>query len=259
MTNPATAPKYPTREQWLMAAYALLKPRFDELAEIVNTAAEATGKTLPGIAVYSMPDTVHISVGFGYGAKRENGIILGQTWIRERSEDKINHMFISPEIKHASTVLGVMIHEMLHVLFDGEHGHDRVFAAFGEALGLEGKPTEMLPGAAFEMELMLMAEDTLGAYPHSALDVARTAAIVPAGDRETVPTGAGGWGYVGPAPQRARQIKAWCPGGELGGCGYTMRVARSWIVVARPVCPNPGCSRHLADMVTAIDADPING
>jgi len=196
MSNPTSTPRYATREEWLNAAYTLLRPKFDELAELVNTAAEAAGKTLPGIAVYTMPERVHISVGFGYGAKRENDVILGQTWIRERSADKINHMFISPEIQHASTVLGVKIHEMLHVLFDGEHGHDRVFAAFGAMLGLEGKPTEMLPGPAFEMELMLMAEQELGPYPHSALNVERSKAIVPAG--QPVPVG-GGWaerGYV---------------------------------------------------------------
>jgi hypothetical protein len=54
-------------------------------------------------------------------------------------------------------------------------------------------------------------------------------------------------------------VKCWCPGGEAKGCGYTTRTARSWIVVARPVCPNPACVRHLMDMVTAIDADPVNG
>jgi hypothetical protein len=202
-----------------------------------------------------MPEQIHISVGFGFGAKRENGVIVGQSWRSDRSADKVNHMFISPEIAHASTVLGIMIHEMLHVLFDCDHGHDRVFAAFGAVLGLEGKPTEMLPGPAFEMELMLMAETALGAYPHSALDVERKAALVPT-DGVPVPAG-GGWierGYVGPAPQRARMIKCWCV-----KCGYTTRTARSWIVVARPVCPNPACEAHLSDMVTAIDADPING
>lgn len=258
MSNPTSAPKYDTREAWLNAAYALLRPKFDELAELVNVAAEATGKTLPGIAVYTMPERVHISVGFGYGAKRENEIIVGQTWIRERSADKVNHVFVSPEIEHASTVLGIMIHEMLHVLFDGEHGHDRVFAAFGQALGLTGKPTEMLPGPAFEMELMLMAEAQLGAYPHSALHVERKPAVVPV-PGELVPAG-GGFiqrGYVGPAPQAARQIKCWCPAPD--GCGYVTRTARSWIAVARPVCPNPACARHLHDMVTAIDSDPTFG
>ena len=263
MSNPTSAPKYATREEWLMAAYKILRPRFDELAELVNTAMVESGKTLPGIATYTMPETIHISVGFGYGAKRENEVIVGQTWRAERSADKVNHMFISPEIGHASTVLGIMIHEMLHVLFDCDHGHDRVFAAFGQVLGLEGKPTEMLPGPAFEMELMLMAEQELGAYPHSALDVQRSKALAPV-DGVPVPVG-GGWverGYVGPAPQRARMIKAWCPGavdGQPAGCGYTVRVARSWIELARPVCPNPTCGRHLHDMVTAIDADPLNG
>jgi hypothetical protein len=211
MTNPTSAPKYATREEWLMAAYQILRPRFDELAELINTAAAETGKTIPGIALYTMPEQIHISVGFGFGAKRENGVIVGQSW--------------------------------------------RVFAAFGAVLGLEGKPTEMLPGPAFEMELMLMAETALGAYPHSALDVERKAALVPT-DGVPVPAG-GGWierGYVGPAPQRARMIKCWCV-----KCGYTTRTARSWIVVARPVCPNPACEAHLSDMVTAIDADPING
>jgi hypothetical protein len=256
MSNPTSAPRYATREEWLSAAYQILRPRFDELAELINTAAAETGKTIPGIALYTMPERIHISVGFGYGAKRENSVILGQSWRSDRSEDKINHMFISPEIAHASTVLGVMIHEMLHVLFDCDHGHDRIFAAFGQMLGLEGKPTEMLPGPSFEMELMLMAEAQLGAYPHVALNVERSTALVPV-DGVPVPTGAGGWGYVGPSPQRARMIKAWCPGPD--GCGYTMRVARSWIVVARPVCPNPGCARHLHDMVTTIDSDPVNG
>lgn len=259
MSNPTSAPKYATREEWLMAAYQLLRPRFDELAELINKAAEETGKTIPGIALYVMPERIHISVGFGYGAKRENEVIIGQSWRSDRSADKINHMFVSPEIEHASTVLGIMIHEMLHVLFDCDHGHDRVFAAFGTMLGLAGKPTEMLPGPAFEMELMQLAQIELGAYPHVALDVERRPAVVPA-PGELVPAG-GGWierGYVGPAPQHARMIKCWCPGSE-GGCGYTTRTARSWIVVARPVCPNPACPRHLADMVTAIDADPING
>lgn len=260
MSNPTAAPKFDTREAWLTAAYTLLRPKFDELAELINSAAEETGKTIPGIALYVMPEQIHISVGFGYGAKRENSVILGQSWRSDRSADKVNHMFISPEIQHASTVLGVMIHEMLHVLFDCEHGHDRVFAAFGTMLGLEGKPTEMLPGPAFEMELMFMAERELGAYPHSALNVERSKAVVPVGDPQLIPAGggAGEWGYVGPAPQHARMIKCWCPGNS-GGCGYTTRTARSWIVVARPVCPNPACSRHLHDMVTAIDADPING
>lgn len=259
MSNPTTAPRYDTREAWLMAAYALLRPKFDELAGLINASLDETGKTLPHFSVYAMPEKIHISVGFGYGAKRENEVIVGQSWRTDRSADKVNHMFISPEIAHASTVLGIMIHEMLHVLFDCDHGHDRVFAAFGQILGLEGKPTEMLPGPAFEMELMLMAEQELGAYPHSALDVERRTAIVSADPKVPVP--AGGWierGYVGPAPQHARMIKCWCPGNS-GGCGYTTRTARSWITVARPVCPNRACDRHLMDMVTAIDADPING
>jgi hypothetical protein len=256
MTNPSTAPKFETREQWLMAAFAFLRPKFDEICEMLNAAAALTGETIPGVALYSMPAQIHMSVGFGYGAKRENEIILGQSWKAERSEDHINHVFISPEIGHASTVLGVLIHELIHVMLDCTHGHDRLFAALGEALGLEGKPTEMLPGPVFEMELMLLAEQHLGAYPHSKLDVQRSKALVPTGDRTPVPAGGDPFdrGYVGPAPQRARQIKCWCP-----ECGYTGRHARSWIVVARPVCPNAACGRHLHDMVTAIDADPING
>jgi hypothetical protein len=234
MTNPTNAPKFETREQWLVAAYRYLRPQFDQLVELIGM-AKATDPKFADLPDYRMPEDVHISVGFGYGAKRENEVILGQTWRSDRSSDKVNHVFISPEIEHASTVLGVMIHEMLHILFDCDHGHDRVFAAFGQMLGLEGKPTEMLPGPAYEMELMLLAEQHLGAYPHAKLDVQRTKAIVPA---DGTPVPSGGWGYVGPAPQTNRHMGAFCP-----ECGYLVRSARKWLAIAVPACPNPQCAR----------------
>jgi hypothetical protein len=243
MSNPTSAPRHATREQWLMAAYALLRPRFDELAELVKIAKSADPK-FADLPDFTMPETVHISVGFGFGATRENEVILGQSWRKDRSADKVNHVFISPEIGHASTVLGVMIHEMLHVLFDcAKPHHGPMFAAFGQILGLEGKPTEMLPGPSFEMELMLLAESELGAYPHSALDVQRTKVIAKVDPLVPVPAGGQDWGYVGPAPQVNRQVRAFCP-----GCGYTLRASRKWLEVATPVCPNPACPNHLGDM-----------
>ena len=40
-------------------------------------------------------------------------------------------------------------------------------------------------------------------------------------------------------------------------CGYTVRMARSWIAVALPSCPNPDCGAYGAPMACADPADAI--
>lgn len=93
-----------TREAWLHRAVETFRPRF-----------EAIGMPLP--------DRVHVSVGFGYGARRENAVILGQCWARRASADGVNHIFVSPQQDDPPAMLVTLLHELIHAADDCAHGH----------------------------------------------------------------------------------------------------------------------------------------
>lgn len=197
-----------TRESWLHAAIEALRPRFVEVG-------------LP------LPAKIHISVGFGFGSKAESKNILGQTWATFASEDSVNHVFISPEVNDTARVLGILIHELIHVADDNQHGHKGTFAEAATRLGLEGPMTSTEPSVELAFELIALAA-TLGDYPHGAL-----AAATRMRARQPVPVPAGG-GRIssGPAPQGTRMLKVWCPVD-----GYTVRTTHKWLDMGFPTCP----------------------
>lgn len=209
MTSAQNAGLRTTRESWLEDAVETLRPRFAEIG-------------------YPLPERVHVSVGFGYGSKRENGVILGQTWAKRASEDEINHVFISPEVNDTALVLGILIHELIHVALDCEDGHRARFAEAATRLGLEGKMTEALPGDMLSFELIAMAA-ALGDYPHGALQASKVLAP------ERTPVGPDGNPlprvHSGPATQRNRYHKVSCLQD-----GYTVRMVRRWIDAGLPRC-----------------------
>lgn len=206
-----------TRESWLESAVEILRPRFST-------------------AGMPLPEKIHVSVGFGYGSRKENATILGQCWARVASVDHVNHVFISPELSVESAVLGVLLHELIHAADDCENGHKGAFAETAVKLGLEGKMTETLPSLELEAELITMAA-VLGEYPHGALDPTFSVIKVPVGpDGEPVKV------HSGPGKQANRSITCKCP-----ECGYAVRTTRVWLEMGSPICPV-----HMASM------DPIN-
>lgn len=208
-----------TRELWLENAVDQLRPRFLEIG-------------------FPLPERVHVSVGFGYGSRRENARILGQTFSTMASKDGVNHVFISPEIDDTTAVLGIVMHELVHVALDCEDGHRGRFAEAATRLGLEGKMTEALPGDLLVFELVTMAA-ALGDYPHGAIDmdVVHAPQRTPVGpDGQPVPRV-----HSGPAAQRNRYLKVVCTQD-----GYTVRMVRRWLDAGAPRCGICGGEMGLA-------------
>lgn len=195
------------REAWLHNAIDALRPRFIEIG-------------MP------LPDKLHVSVGFGYGAKRESAVVLGQCWARRASEDGVNHIFLSPELDDTARVLDVLLHELIHAADDNQSGHKGAFAEAATRLGLEGKMTATVASVTLAAELMCMA-DALGAYPHGKLNATVARVKAPVGpDGKQVPA------HSGPGKQTTRMLKVVCPAD-----GYTVRTTAKWLAVGMPSCP----------------------
>lgn len=201
-----------TREAWLHQAIEVFRPRF-----------EAVG--LP------LPERIHVSVGFGFGAKAESKIILGQTWARCTSEDGVNHVFISPREGDPAAMLVTLLHELVHVADDCASGHKGKFAEVATRLGFEGPMTQTPPSVELSAELITMAE-ALGPFPHAALNPSHVPVPVPVPAGGTpgpaVPT------HSGPGKQGTRMIKLTA----AGCCGYTVRTTQKWLDEGYPSCPH---------------------
>jgi len=217
MTKKETMPiKFATREEWLAAAINAVRPIFADVE-------------------WDLPDTIRVSVGFGYNGAAENKHILAQCWAKCTSDDDTNAVFVSPILGDAVDVLSAVMHELAHAADDCKSGHRGDFKTIGEAIGLEGKPTQMLPGVALSATLITIVE-TLGAYPHAVLDPMAVRSEVPVGsDGEPIPAGARV--RTGPATQTNRHHKATCMNSECVAIGYLVRTSQHWLSIATPICP----------------------
>lgn len=201
-----------TREAWLHQAVETFRPRF-----------EAIGMPLP--------DRVHVSVGFGYGARRENAVILGQCWARRASADGVNHIFVSPQQDNPPAMLVTLLHELIHAADGGAHGHKGPFAQAAAAVGFQPPMTITPTAAALAGEMTALAE-ALGPLPHAKLTPVTIAAPPP------TPTPTAGGGTVpihsGPGTQGTRLVKLTA----AGCCGYTVRTTAKWLAQGNPLCPH---------------------
>lgn len=179
-----------TREGWLRAAIAELTPVFAEI-----------GMDVPA---------VQISVGFPGGGSRRSRI--GECWPTSAAKDGLSHLYVSPVLEDRVDVLATLAHELIHAADNCASGHRGAFRKYATAVGLKGKMTATVPGAALRETLERIAT-TLGAYPHGAV---RT-------------PGAKGKG---------RMMKM-----ECGECGFITYTSRKWLEQYDGfVCP---CGGHV--------------
>lgn len=163
--------EFATREAWLMTAIENLRPMFAEIDR-------------------ELPESIRVSTGW---TKRARTGSVGWTWISDVAEDKVSNVFISPEIADSVTVLRILLHELIHVQDDCQHGHTGEFKVMWKALGFTGKATQCTAGEELQDTLEALVV-LLGDYPHAKMNV-----------------GEGGPGKSsGPAKQTARQIKFTC-------------------------------------------------
>lgn len=193
--------KFPTREAWLEAAVVAVTPLF-----------KGAGLEVPPL---------HVSTGFpSRGATSRKKLTIGQCWDKKQSSDNIAHVFISPLLSEpvgTQGVLPTLVHEIIHASLGCKCGHGAPFKKAMKGVLLEGKATSTVASADLIVRLDAIVADTLGDYPHGALNLD--------GEKDK-------------KPQSTRMIKCEC-GAE--DCGYTVRTTRKWLKEAgAPFCPRSG-------------------
>ena len=139
-----------TREEWLNAALAALRPWFQECAQV------------------QIPSDTRVSVGFpGGGSARKR---IGECWARRMSKDNVNEIFINPTLSDPVQMLDVLVHEAVHAVDDCVSGHKGEFKRIAKDVGLEGKMTATKAGEALKQELERIIA-TLPPLTHGALDL----------------------------------------------------------------------------------------
>lgn len=186
---------YETREEWL-----------NEAADRLNNLIEPTTGLKP---------SANVLVSTGWPRRDRGGKVIGQCWNRESGTGK-HHIFISPTLPSAQTVLPTLLHELIHAADDCKSQHKGAFRKAWKALGFEGKPTESTPGKELKAQLREIAAE-LGPYPHSRLSPAMVE-----------------------KKQSTRMLKV-----ECGRCGCVLRMTRKWMEEAGlPTC---GCGSPMEE------------
>ena len=177
-----------TRETYLQSAIKCFAPLF-----------VAQGFPLP---------PVRASVGIPTGRKGGKLKYLGECWSNLASADNTTEIFICPSQSDAVDVLAILLHELIHAAVGLKCGHKGAFKRVALSLGLTGKMTATVPGLALIKDLKDLA-DTLGEYPHAALDTALS----------------------GRKKQNTRMIKLTCD-----DCGWSCRTAQKNVDAGLPTC-----------------------
>jgi hypothetical protein len=159
---------------------------------------------------YTLPDRIRVTCGFPSSKARSLNRAIGECWSDKASSDAHFEILISPVVAEPYEVAGILIHELCHAATDGD-GHKGRFPYLIRKLHLEGKPTSTVIGSLFKENFGELIE-SLGVYPHAALNVAATRKV-----------------------QSTRMLKASCK-----VCGYTVRLTAKWAAVGLPLCPEHG-------------------
>lgn len=177
-----------TREQWLQRAVRDFRPYFS-----------AHSATLPD---------VQVSCGFpSTGGTRQRKRAIGECHDASRAADSKPHILVTPTLSAPLDVLAVLMHECVHAAVGNAAGHGPKFRSLAMALGLEGKMSATVPGAALTARLTVLAEH-IGPYPHGAIDLSTR------------------------KKQGTRLLKAQCP-----ACGAIIRLsAKTANAPGLPVC-----------------------
>ena len=160
-----------------------------------------------------------VSVGWPRGSRGKSHAI-GQCWDKSASGESNEisaraHVFISPELTEAESVLAVLLHELVHASVGTACGHRGEFRKVAIGTGLEGKMTATVAGAALSKRLGALA-GVLGKYPHPGLNESSR------------------------KKPGSRLLKVLC-----GDCGCIVRITRTWLDSVGP--PQCGCGAQMEE------------
>lgn len=142
---PAKKVKLDTREAWLKAAVAAIRPLYKE-------------------AAVDLPKDIVALCGFPTSPKA-----IGECHYEANNVDpklQRQHIYVCPTQADPVRVLDILVHELVHA--SGCKGHGKEFKAVATKLGLTGKMTATVAGPELETKLKAIAK-TLGKYPHEAV------------------------------------------------------------------------------------------
>lgn len=148
---------------------------------------------------YTVPDQVRVSTGWpSRGALAKKKRTIGQAWSNSCSADNTHEIIISIYLDDPIKILGVLVHEVIHVTVGVDAGHGKSFTDCMKLVGLTGKPTAT--GESEELvETLRGWVEKLGPYPHAKLDGS------------------------GQKKQSTRLLKMECQ------CGCKIRVTQKWV------------------------------
>lgn len=156
-----------------------------------------------------LPQRIRIAIGFCSTGRR--GRRVGECWTDTASADQHYEIFIRPEIADPIETLDILAHELVHTAVGVKAKHGKIFRRVALAIGLTGRMRSTVAGPELLAKLQTI-NAALGVFPHAELR-----------------------GSNGDKKQRARLLKCSCP-----QCGYTARIAASWLEKGAPFCPSDG-------------------
>ena len=107
-----------TRESWLRAATADLRPYF----------------TAQG---YPLPDKIRFAIGFPSTGRKGNRV--GECWHASTSADEHFEIFIRADLDEPEKVLGVLVHELVHAVVPIDAKHGQALASAAGKIGSVGQ------------------------------------------------------------------------------------------------------------------------
>lgn len=169
--------------------------------------------------VAKRPDVYRVALGWPSRGRGARGS-LGECWHSTMSADNAREIFISPKLAAGGEAgaVATLLHEQCHAALPDGVGHKGAFPKLVTAIGLEGKPTATVAGAAL-LKLIEAWIKNIGPYPH--------APLTPDQKR----------GAVG-----SRLIKCECT-----HCGFVFRTTYKWLQATggQIQCPDPSCSNEV--------------
>ena len=215
-----------TREGWLMAAVELMRREIDLQILLMDDAPKAIA--FPDIAdrvgamgepLPTLPTNLRVACSNPSGGIRNR--VRGECVSPDVSSDGSWEIWISPKVDDVETVLLVLLHELIHATLEEWQrgaGHGPRFWRLARVLGF-ARPLTTATIATGELGAILRTNLThwsgrLGDYPHAGVNFAAHDATR--------------------RRQSTRMLKAEC---LTDGCGFKVRLTRTWAQRATPLCP----------------------
>jgi hypothetical protein len=171
----------------------------------------------------------NIRYAIAFPSTGRRGARIGECWHSSTSADGNFEIIIRADIADPVEVLGVLVHEDIHVLLPPDVGHGKEYRDAAIKVGLEGKMRHAMPGPLLRNLLADIAVN-LGPLPHAKLNIEQGRDNKGPADR--------------PKKQGTRMLKIECLECERNGKPYVARMAAT---SARDPGP-PSCPRHAVAM-----------